>query len=309
MNIKHVVISSVIFSLLSGCSSLWELSYTPKYKEGFKFDEDYSFAMNVVEGSVGEHGRVRDTILPEAADLNKSNTAVLADSYIGFLADGVGGALLGAFGGSSSYPFNSGYGIFYIPVSDYSKESLDKAYNSVDQAIIKATSIVRGLDYSHTTRTPSGSLEFIFEGQFCYDNRNIPINKERVYKPSYLKKYNITKENQCNTSGYFKLDLLRFSSITPDGKNGKFAVIGAVSLGRYTSTDVRVHIGGDFYFFSSGSSSIAPHVIHGDRVWYFIKPQRNTSPRDASLYSRPLKEYLVEYREWLKKREAERQVK
>lgn len=309
MKIRNTVFYTLILFLLSGCSSFWELSYTPEYNEGFEFDEDYSFAMNVVEGSVGQHGKVRDTKLPEAADLSKSSTAILADSYIGLLADGVGGALLGAFGGSSNYPFDSGYGIFYIPVSDFSKESLDKAYASIDQLIIETTSVVRNIDYSHTIRTPGGSLEFVFEGEYCAERRNEPVAKERLYKPSYLKKFNITKENQCNTSGYYKLDLLRFSSVTPDGENGKFAVIGATSLGRYTSTEVRARIGGDFYFFSPGSSSFAPHVIHKDKVWYFIKPIKNTSPRDASLYSRPLEDYLLEYNEWLNKRTTERKSK
>lgn len=294
-NALKLTIPALMLSLLAACAST-ELSYSPEESDGFKFDPDSSFAMNVVEGSLGFHNGLSDSEVSEDASSSPTAINYAGDAYLGLMSNGIGGALLGLLGSNyGSYPLNTGYGIFYVPVQDHSKASIAAAYEYVNQSIIHAVNKGENMSFSFKQRLADGHMSFIFEGDRCLKSRTNP-EYQRLYTQRYIDYMGLTKPNQCEAAGYYKLALMRFSQVTPDKQQGDFAVIGIQNIRSYTSFEAIENMGNNFYFFQPSSrTNPAPYVFHGDKAWFFITPVEGTSPTDASRYSVPLSEMKKKY--------------
>ncbi|QUN05852.1 hypothetical protein KDN34_17045 [Shewanella yunxiaonensis] len=295
-NTLKLTIPALMLSLLTACASTSTLSYEPEESGDYKFDPDSSFAMNVVEGSLGFHNGLRDADAPKDADTSPTAINYAGNAYLGLMANGIGGALLGLLGtNSGEYPLDYGYGIYYVPVSDFSKASLDSAYAKVESDIIHAIEVGHSVKFSHKVNKPSGDVSLIFSGDKCTALKSDP-RFNGYFTEAYLKAHQITRIDQCELGGYKSFDLMRFSHTTPNKQNGNYAVIGIRHLGQYTSLRAMAQMNDNFYFFNPKNIiNPAPFVLHNNLAWFFIDPVKGTSATDAARYSVDVKSMAAKY--------------
>ncbi|GGP69909.1 hypothetical protein [Shewanella saliphila] len=273
---KQNLLTLIIIILTTSACMSTERSYDPENREDFNYDKSKSFAMNVVDGSLDFHNGLIDANVAEDADITADALSKASDTYLGFINGGLGGALLGLFGSSyGEYPLNAGYGIYYVPISDRSIKSIDAAYEFVNNQIIKATESEYGIKYSYSIWTASHSYEMIYEGPYCTDlQAKIYPNGKKLYTERYMQKRNITELNQCVKSGYNNISLMKFTTTTPKGEKGNYAVMGIRAMGWYTNFKVVDKLDPNFYYLRPVSKiNNAPFVYNDAKAWFFINPK------------------------------------
>ncbi|MCC4834539.1 hypothetical protein LMH66_17980 [Shewanella sp. 10N.7] len=274
MKSNNSILLVVSFCMVACVST--KRSYSPEESDDFIYDKSQSFAMNVVNGSLGFHNGIMDARIAENADIKADALSKTADTYMGLMSNGIGGALLGLLGSShGEYPLNSGYGIYYVPIKDTSNQSIDESYNYVNSQIIKATETEYNIKYSHSIWTPGHSYEMIYEGSYCADLQSkIYPNGKKVYTEKYMSKRNITKINQCVRSGYNDISLMKFTTSTPKGQQGNYAVIGIKTMGWFSNLKITDQLDSNFYYIRPVSKiNSAPFVYNDGKAWFFIKPE------------------------------------
>ncbi|MEH6454760.1 MAG: hypothetical protein V7749_00430 [Cocleimonas sp.] len=255
---KKLLALGLLTSMMVGCASTDP--YTPQSDDDFVYDSDMSFAMNVVDGSLGLHNGLRDAYAPKNGDVTPGSLDYAADGIIGAaLGGGIGGGLLSILGtNTANAPLNRTYGIAYMPISDMSKGEIKRAFEKVD------------LDTKNTILN-NFNLSFL----------KIKINKKNNYKYFYFKgelciTYNHaigakTDIDECVFGGYGEKQLLNISTSTPDGKKGLFAVIGLPQMS--TGQFYDFHSSSEYYtFYPKGFKSTFPFVAHNGNAYLFMKP-------------------------------------
>jgi hypothetical protein len=255
---KKLLTISMVASLLVGCASTDP--YKAQSDDDFTYNPDMSFAMNVVDGSLGFHNGLRDADKPENSNLGSNGLDYAADAIIGSaFGGGVGGAFLSMLGeNQANAPLNRTYGIAYIPINDKSKEEINRAFEKVD------------LDTKHTILN-NFQLSFLKE----------VVDQKRNYKYFYFKGEpcltylkaigDKSNDDECVFGGYAEKQLLSISTSTPDGKKGLFAVIGLPRMS--TGQFFNFYSSPEYYvFYPRGFVSSFPFVIHNGKAYLFIKP-------------------------------------
>lgn len=271
-NALKLTIPALMLSLLTACASTSTVSYEPEESGDYQFDPNSSFAMNVVEGSLGFHNGLRDADAPKDADTNPTAINYVGDAYLGLMANGIGGALLGFMGTNyGQAPLDHSYGIVYVAVQNHSKEMIDFAFNQADTFIAQAIAKESGDSYLHTAKV-NGHPFLIFAGDKCLSQRKASWASS-VYYSSSINDAQIAAENQCWLGSYSKLTLMRFSTVDPSGHKGNYAVIGIPQLGMDNSLAAVRYLPDNFYVYQPKSpKNGAPFVLNNKRAWFFIKP-------------------------------------
>lgn len=274
MKLSKITTIAAVSLMLGACASTSERSYEPAETTDFVYDNSKSFAMNVVDGSLGFHKNLKDTDVPKGSSAAAGVIDTLGASYMGFMANGLGGGLLGMMSGAGNdAPLDEAYGIFYVPVSTRDKAGVVGAYDYVDQKISK--SIATAFNMSGKGKYIGGSdHSYIMEGDWCTTKRQ--NDRYNYYTPENLQKYGISATDQCLIHAYSSPIFLKYATATPDGSKGLFAVIG---LPRF-STPLRSQIAAvdaiddGFYLFQPQDRFFnikIPFVLHKGNAWFFVK--------------------------------------
>ncbi|WP_350431429.1 hypothetical protein ABIS04_13720 [Shewanella sp. H8] len=274
LNKKLLTISMIASLLLVGCASTDP--YTPQSNDDFVYDPDASFAMNVVEGSLGLHNGLRDADIPESSDVSSSGLDYAADGIIGAaFGGGMGGAFLSILGGNSSdAPLNHAYGIAYIPVDSFSKDQNEIALKTLSKMISIGATEMYGLEFSHTFRYKSSDL-YVYHGDEC------------LRRPNLFEKHQdeigVADKLDCVATGHYAPVLLARTTVTPDGTVGKFFVFGLPKMSYLTFIQAAINIPskselGEFYYFVPVSyQNSIPFVYFDKQAHLFIKPDEKTN--------------------------------
>ncbi len=258
-NLKTVLATVIASSLLTGCLST--SPYKPQSNEGFEYNKDMSFAMNVMEGSLELHNGLRDAELPENADISLGADYVTADGIIGFINGGLGGSLLSMLGSNTANkPLHTYYSIVYYPIE--SNESVQQVFTKIEQELIDETIKYSGLEFVNKTLSKRGKTLLKFKGNACL---------ERAKKVTY----DVT--DTCNYVHYNPPKLLKYTKSTPNGEKGNFAVVGFESF--YGADLLAFELDKKFYTFFPTLPLIKdspkfPFVAHAQKIHLFIKPNK-----------------------------------
>ncbi|MGI2115666.1 hypothetical protein ACRN9G_18965 [Shewanella frigidimarina] len=257
---KALATTLFVTSLLAGCAATDP--YTPESDKDFIYDNDMSFAMNVIDGSLGFHNGLRDANRPVDADTSPGAMDYLADGVIGFGGGGgFGGAFLSMLGtNQGNAPLNTYYGLVYYPVETKSKEKIQEVFDKIDQEIIDSALKNRDLTFVKTSILDSGLKAHTFSGNSC-DVENALFDFE--------------KSDSCRFIHYKPATLLKYSTTTPSGEKGLFAVIGIENF--YTGTYLSLDLDEKYYVFSPVISKRTkfPFVSNANKVHLFIKPNND----------------------------------
>ncbi|MBB1390087.1 MULTISPECIES: hypothetical protein [unclassified Shewanella] len=255
---KKLLVLGMLTSMMIGCASTDP--YTAQSNDDFVYDSNMSFAMNVVDGSLGFHNGLRDTDAPKNSDTTPGTLDYAADGIIGAaFGGGLGGGLLSMLGtNTADAPLNRVYGIAYMPISDTSKSEINRVFEKVDLDIKNTILNNFELSFLKTKVNKTNNYKyFYFKGEPC---------------STYLKAIgDKSNDDECVFGGYAEKQLLNISTSTPDGKKGLFAVIGLskMSTGQfydfYSSTEY-------YTFYPKGFESTFPFVTHNGKAYLFIKP-------------------------------------
>ncbi|QIR16327.1 hypothetical protein [Shewanella aestuarii] len=257
-NFKTLATTLFATSLLAGCAATDP--YTPQSDKDFVYDNDYSFAMNVIDGSLGFHNGLRDANRPVDADTSPGAMDYLADGVIGFGGGGFGGAFLSMLGtNQGNAPLNKSFGLVYVPVKDKSKEEIEKAFAKIDSDI--KDTILKHFDLKFDKILVKDSYKyFYFNGTACVQY-NFAIGSKEA-------------NPNCVFAGYKEKNLLKFSSTTPDKEIGLFAVIGLTEMS--TGQFFNLYSSKEYFaFYPKGFKSDIPFVIHQGKAHLFIKPKNS----------------------------------
>ncbi|WP_445945828.1 hypothetical protein [Shewanella sp.] len=254
---KALATTLLATSLLAGCAATDP--YTPESDKDFIYDNDMSFAMNVIDGSLGFHNGLRDANRPVDADTSPGAMDYIADGVIGFgSGGGFGGAFLSMLGtNQGNAPLNTYYGLVYFPVATKSKENIQEVFDKIEQELIDVAIKYRDLEFVENTTLDSGLKAIKFSGNDC-DIQN--------------KLFTRSKTETCNFIHFKPAKLLKYSTSTPSGEKGLFAVIGIEEF--YTSTYLSLDLDKKYYVFSPVISERTkfPFVSNANKVHLFIKP-------------------------------------
>lgn len=162
---KCLSITLLAASLLIGCASTDP--YKPQSDEDFVYDPDKSFAMNVVDGSLGVHNGLTDAARPQDADTGPDAVSYTADAIIGF---GNGGGLGGAFlsmlsTNQGNKPLHSYYGIVFYPITQ--KGNVQNIFDSIEIELIAKVEQSRDLKFVKTSFNENGIKLLTFKGKDC----------------------------------------------------------------------------------------------------------------------------------------------
>ena len=254
---KALATTLFVTSLLAGCAATDP--YTPESDKDFIYDNDMSFAMNVIDGSLGFHNGLRDANRPVDADTSPGAMDYLADGVIGFGGGGgFGGAFLSMLGtNQGNAPLNTYYGLVYYPVETKSKESIQEVFGKIEKELIDVAISSRYLQYISSSLTSDGKRTHTFSGGSC-DTQNKLFDRETT--------------DSCNFIHHNPPKLLKYSTTTPTGEKGLFAVIGIEKF--YTATYLSLDLDKKYYVFSPVISKRTkfPFVSNANKVHLFIKP-------------------------------------
>lgn len=273
-NKKRLYISLLATALLMGCASTDP--YKPQSDKDFVYDPAKSFAMNVIDGSLGFHNGLTDANRPKDADTTPGAGSYAADAIIGF---GNGGGLGGAFlsmlsTNQGKAPLDYGYLLAYISADSFSEINAQLA---LSQAIDKINKTIEETFYiKHISQTDLGNNTVqIFEGDYCVEKQ---ILDAKLYTDSFKNKIGIKQKNQCLSGGFSTSKILRTATSTPTGKLGKFYVIGFSRVDLYTPLKPITLLSEDFYYFQPTNRKISvPFVFHNKKAWLFLKDSENQS--------------------------------
>lgn len=272
MNFTKITTIAAVSLMLGACASTSERSYEPAEKTDFVYDNSKSFAMNVVDGSLGFHTGLEDAEAAKGSSATAGVIDTLGASYLGFMANGFAGGLLGMMSGAgTNAPLDSGFGIYYVPVKAHDKANLDVAFSYIDQQIIKATESSYNVKFVKAPFVSHQGKKFVFSGEYCKDQRT---KYAKAYEMPQYKLYELTADDMCLQSGYSSVSLMKYATTTPDGKAGDYAVIGVRGLG-FTKFPELIKLEGDFYYFQPKQAGVVtiPFVYHNDKASFFVNPK------------------------------------
>ncbi|WP_434949635.1 hypothetical protein ACRWQL_00605 (plasmid) [Shewanella sp. HL-SH4] len=261
---KALATTLFVTSLLAGCAATDP--YTPESDKDFIYDNDMSFAMNVIDGSLGFHNGLRDANRPVDADTSPGAMDYLADGVIGFGGGGgFGGAFLSMLGtNQGNAPLHTYYEIVYYPVESRSKENIKSAIDKIENELIAVALETRELDYVRTEINDKHARKVKFSGKSC--EVYISNWKDRGFK--------MNDDGTCDFMWYQAPKLLKFSDQAPNGSKGLFAVIGLERF--FAATYLTLELDEKYYSFSPvmrGRTKF-PFVSNGKKVHLFIKPNK-----------------------------------
>lgn len=274
---KCISIALLASSLLMGCASTDP--YTPQSDEDFVYDEDYSFAMNVIDGSLGFHNGLRDARRPKDADSTPGVGSYAANGIIGAaFGGGLGGGLLGLLGtNTGNEPLHSYYGVVYFPVAQ--KGNVQSVFDTIEQELIDAAESKREVFFVGKSKY-SKSTVLNFKGKGC------DIENEA---------WGFEKQDTCAFIHYLPPKLLKYASVNPRGEKGLYAVIGYEEF--YTAAYLSFDIDAKYYTFSPvlRNRTLFPFVVNDKKIYPFVKPNKN---KDADYLTI---EQLINIEPWVKK--------
>ncbi|MBB1268962.1 hypothetical protein [Shewanella sp. SR44-3] len=158
----------------------------------------------------------------------------IADGVIGFGGGGgFGGAFLSMLGtNQGNAPLNTYYGLVYYPVETKSKEKIQEVFDKIEQELIHVALENRDLRHISSSLTSDGKRTHTFTGGSC-DFQAELFNRE--------------KSNSCDFIHHNPPKLLKYSTSTPSGEKGLFAVIGIEKF--YTATYLSLDLDKKYYVF------------------------------------------------------------
>lgn len=281
MTLKAIATMLVASSLLAGCASTDPSK--PQSNDDFVYDSNMSFAMNVVDGSLGFHKGLQDAKAPAGGDASVGALDYAADGIIGAaFGGGIGGAFLSMLGtNQGNAPLDSYYNIVYYPVK--AKGNIQAIYDSLEQEFIDTAVSSKGLKFvKKSFRESSKKYHLTFSGEAC---------------DKALAKWQFKPSETCSYIHYKAPSLLKYSTSTPDGKKGLFAVIGYEKF--FTHDYLSLDLDRKHFVFSPviQNRTKFPFVSNSNVVHLFISPS-NDSERNISSMSI---ETLSEIDPWVKK--------
>ncbi|QDF76059.1 MULTISPECIES: hypothetical protein [Shewanella] len=242
-------------ALFTGCASTSE-PYQPQSKKDFVYNDDMSFAMNVIDGSLGFHNGLRDATRPENSDTSPTSLDYAADGIIGAaFGGGLGGAFLSMLGtNQGNKPLHTYYGIVYYPISQGA--DVQGVFDAIEKELITAAVTTRDLTFIGKS-FEEGKTTLTFNGHQCELDRTI---------------VGLSKNKTCNFIHYVPPKLLRYATVTPHGETGHFAVIGYERF--YTGTSLSLDLDKKYYVFGPAfrARTKFPYVSNSQKIYPFIKP-------------------------------------
>jgi hypothetical protein len=198
---KKLLALGLLTSMMVGCASTDP--YTPQSDDDFVYDSDMSFAMNVVDGSLGLHNGLRDASSPKNGDVTPGSLDYAADGIIGAaLGGGIGGGLLSILGtNQGNKPLNSYYGIVYYPVNQ--KGNIQGVFDKIENELIETAQTTRKLSFVTKSANVNGIVLLKFKGEDCQTYQNLMGHKV---------------EETCSFIHYTQPKLLKYSTNTPSGE-------------------------------------------------------------------------------------------
>jgi hypothetical protein len=271
-NKKRLYISLLATALLMGCASTDP--YKPQSDKDFVYDPDKSFAMNVIDGSLGFHNGLTDANRPKDADTTPGAGSYAADAIIGFgNGGGLGGAFLSMLGTNiSNAPLNHAYGIAYISVESFDQVNMDKALSSLENIVSVGASDTFNIKYTKKVKYKTFDL-YTYHGDECLRRQNM-FQKDQV-------ELGISDPLDCVAAGHITPKLLAKTTTTPNGSAGKYLVFGLEKMSYQTFFRAAKNIPsvsklGEFYYFVPTSPTNAvPFVYFNQKAHLFIKPDGN----------------------------------
>ncbi|WP_076414953.1 hypothetical protein [Shewanella sp. UCD-KL12] len=278
--LKAFATTLITSTLLVGCASTDPSQ--PQSSNDFVYNSNMSFAMNVVDGSLGFHKGLQDAKVPEGADASAGALDYAADGIIGAaFGGGISGAFLSMLGtNQGSAPLHTYYNIVYYPVKE--KGNIQSIFDSLEQEFITLAESKKQVTFVEKRHSKDSRVLLEFKGKGCELK-----NELMSYKQS----------DTCNFIHYNKPELIKYASITPNGNKGLFAVIGYEGFigSNYLSLDLDEK----FYIFSPviRNRTKFPFVSNNKDIYLFIKPSHENSKRTSSISI----ETLAEIDPWVKK--------
>lgn len=274
---KCLSITLLATSLLIGCASTDP--YKPQSDKDFVYDPDKSFAMNVVDGSLGFHNGLTDAARPQDADTTPGAGAYAADAIIGF---GNGGGLGGAFlsmlsTNQGNEPLNTYYGVVFYPISQ--KGNVQVIFDEIEQELIKEAQNKRNMTFVNKS-TKDGYILLTFSGENCKLDREL---------------MNLPPKTTCDFIHYTPPKLLRYATVNPRGETGMFAVVGYERF--YTGRALSLDLDEKYYVFSPvlRNRTKFPFVSNAQKIYPFIKPSKSSEITSISI------EQLMHIDPWINK--------
>jgi hypothetical protein len=252
--------------LLSGCASTDP--YSPQSNDDFIYDNDMSFAMNVIDGSLGFHNGLRDSKLPEKSSNTPGALDYAADGIIGAaFGGGIGGAFLSMLGTNhANEPLHSYYGLVYYPVKQ--KGNVQAIFDSIEKELITTAENTRRLKFSKKSKNKSGNTLLNFIGEDCSTHQGLMGHK---------------REDTCNFIHHSPPKLIKYTTVNPNGEQGLYAVIGYEEF--FTATYLWFDLDEKYYSFSPvirGRTKF-PFVVNNQKIFPFIKPSQGTDKESLSI--------------------------
>ncbi|WP_144211825.1 hypothetical protein [Shewanella donghaensis] len=279
ITLKILTTTLIATSLLTGCASTDP--YTPESDKDFVYDNDMSFAMNVVDGSLGFHNGLRDANRPKDADTTAGTMDYIADGVIGFGGGGIGGAFLSMLGtNQGTAPLNRGLLISYVPSSS-PQDAIKFAVKKIND---KTSNELNSIYSHHISR--GGHIYNIFEGEGCKQKQ---LHYSSLYTTEFNQKYSINNENQCIGNGYVSPYISKITSLTPNKHKGHFYVVVFPSIDLATPMNILTNLDDSFYYFQPKTRNLRfPFVYHNNEAWLFLADENNTSiTKDQLLKTNP----------------------
>lgn len=257
---KKLLVLGMITSMMVGCASTDP--YTAQSDDDFTYDPDMSFAMNVVDGSLGFHNGLRDTDAPKNGDMTPGALDYAADGIIGAaFGGGLGGGLLSMLGtNKANEPLHTYYGIVYYPIDK--KGNIQNVFDNIENELIETAQSTRKLSFVAKSASRNGIIHLKFNGKDCLTYQNLMGHKV---------------EQTCNFIHYTPPKLLKYATITPSGEKGLFAVIGYETF--FTATWLSLDLDKKYYVFSPviRNRTQFPFVSNDQNIYLFLKGSANSS--------------------------------
>lgn len=259
-------------AMLGSACSVNNTTYTPTHDEGFVYNENKSFAFNVIDGSLGFHYGLMDAHVKSNADISSTGIDYAVLGTLGFMLDGVAGGVLGLFAATeSTFPLDRSFGIAYVPVKEKSEAEITRVMEIINKDIVGATEKSSNVKYLHTVvEKQSGNgivSSHVYTGDLC---KKYHQDYPSYYDSRYYKEYRITSDNQCWLSKHTGLTTFRYSDVDPYGNKGLFAVMG---IYEFSSLPTAMMLDEKYFFFLPKTpSNRAPFVVANDKVWFFTIP-------------------------------------
>lgn len=251
---KKLLVLGILTSMIIGCASTDP--YTAQSNDDFVYDSNMSFAMNVVDGSLGFHNGLRDTDAPKNSDTTPGTLDYAADGIIGAaFGGGLGGGLLSMLGtNKANEPLHTYYGIVYYPIDK--KGNIQNVFDNIENELIETAQSTRKLSFVAKSVDQSGNIGLTFKGEDCKTAKIL---------------MGLKVKETCDFIHYTPPKLLKYATITPSGEKGLFAVIGYETF--FTATWLSLDLDEKYYVFSPviRNRTQFPFVSNSQHIYLFLK--------------------------------------